>query len=416
MSRPVELLQMPTGPALLAVLPKLADALSGRGPALAPVAAGDTGQIALLTKAFGTGTALAEDEDDPADPTAIIIATSGSTGPPKGTLLPGSALAASAAATQARLGPAGCWLLALPAQHIAGLQVLLRSLATGSEPHIMDTALPFTAERFTEAVDRLPLGPRYVSLVPTQLHRLLQNEAATTALRTFDSVLVGGSATPEQLQGRARGAGVSIVTTYGMSETCGGCVYDGLPLDGVRVELEETGRVVLGGAVVGRGYRNRPGHPAFAPLQAPPAATARPTARSTSFRTDDLGEWCDGRLRILGRIDDVIITGGLKITPTRMEAVIGGLPAVAEAVVVGIPDPEWGQRVAAVVVAVDPINPPRLDDLQRACSAGGIGDAFLPRSLTLVDGLPSRGPGKPDRRAATDLAAAELARAVPSPR
>ncbi len=248
--------------------------------------------------------------------------------------------------------------------------------------------------------------------MPTQLHRLLQHEAATAALRTFDSVLVGGSATPERLQGLARGAGVSIVTTYGMSETCGGCVYDGLPLDGVRVELEETGRVVLGGAVVGRGYRNRPGHPAFAPLQAPPAATAR----SDSFRTDDLGEWCDGRLRILGRIDDVIVTGGLKITPTPMEAVIAGLPAVAEAVVVGIPDPEWGQRVAAVVVAVDPGNPPRLDDLQRACGAAGIGDAFLPRSLTLVDGLPSRGPGKPDRRAATELAAAELARAAPSPR
>jgi O-succinylbenzoic acid--CoA ligase len=129
-----------------------------------------------------------------------------------------------------------------------------------------------------------------------------------------------------------------------------------------------------------------------------------------------LGEWNDGRLRILGRIDDVIVTGGLKITPTRLEAAIAGVPAVAEAVVVGIPDPEWGQRVAAVVVAVDPKRPPGLDDLQRACTAAGIGDAFLPRWLTLVDGLPSRGPGKPDRAAATALAGAELARAAPSPR
>ena len=206
------------------------------------------------------------------------------------------------------------------------------------------------------------------------------------------------------------------MTTYGMSETCGGCVYDGRPLDGVRVELDEIGRVVLSGAVVARGYRNRPGHPAFAPPVTAPTGTACRTARSASFRTDDLGEWADGRLRILGRIDDVIVTAGLKITPTRLEAAIAGVPAVAEVVVVGVPDPEWGQRVAAVVVPVDAKKPPRLDDLRRACSAAGIGAALLPRWLTLVDGLPSRGPGKPDRVTATELAGAELARAAPSPR
>src|ERR1700712_1937907 len=151
MTRTVELLEMPTGPDLLAVLPRLRDALSGRGPALAPVAAGDHARIALLTAAFGVGAALAEAEDDDDDPPAVVIAPSGSTGPPKGTLLPRSALAASAAATQRRLGPAGAWLLALPAQHIAGLQVLLRALATDSEPHILDTALPFTADRFVAA-------------------------------------------------------------------------------------------------------------------------------------------------------------------------------------------------------------------------------------------------------------------------
>ena len=412
MTRSVELLQMPTGPGLLAVLPKLAEALSGRGPALAPVAAGDTTQIALLRKAFGIGSPLARHEDDPTDPTAIVIATSGSTGPPKGTLLPRSALVASAAATQARLGPVGCWLLTLPAHHIAGLQVLLRSLATSSEPQIMDTCLPFTAERFAEAVDRLPSGPRYVSLVPTQLHRVLQHETATAALSTFDGVLVGGSATPEQLLRLARQAGVRIVTTYGMSETCGGCVYDGRPLDGVGVELEELGQVVLSGAVVGRGYRNRPGHPAFASPGAPESATG---PRTASFRTDDLGEWVDGRLRILGRLDDVIITGGLKIAPTRLEAAIAGLATVAESVVVGVPDPEWGQRVAAVVVAVDRSDPPRLEDLRRACRDAGIDAALQPRSLTVVDELPLRGPGKPDRVTATALAGAELARTAPLP-
>src|ERR1700712_2410116 len=174
MTRTVELLEIPTGTALLSLRPRIEAALSGTGPALAPVAAGDTAQIALLTEAFSLGAALSRAEDDPDDPTAIVIATSGSTGTPKGTLLPRSALAASAAATQTRLGPDGHWLLALPAHHIAGLQVLLRSMAAGSEPHILDTGRPFTAERFLLATNELPSGPRYVSLVPTQLHRVLQ--------------------------------------------------------------------------------------------------------------------------------------------------------------------------------------------------------------------------------------------------
>src|SRR4051794_21226368 len=199
MTRTVELLEMPTGPALLSVLPRLAAALSGDGPAVAPVAAGDASQIALLTKAFRIGSGLARNEDDPADPTVIVIATSGSTGPPKGTLLHRSALAASAAGTQARLGSAGSWLLALPAHHIAGLQVLLRSLATESSPHILDTGLPFTEQRFVRATEALPGGPRYLSLVPTQLHRVLSDEDATAVLATFTAVLVGGSATPARL-------------------------------------------------------------------------------------------------------------------------------------------------------------------------------------------------------------------------
>ena len=271
---------------------------------MAPVLAGDATQIALLTAAFALGSALASTEDDPADPTAIVIATSGSTGTPKGTLLSRSALAASAAATQARLGPPGSWLLALPAQHIAGLQVLLRSMATGSEPHVLDTSLPFTAARFAGAVGRLPAGPRYVSLVPTQLHRVLQDEAATNALGSFAAVLVGGAATPAPLLERAHDAGIVVVTTYGMSETCGGCVYDGVPLDGVEVRLDGDGRVLLSGPVVGRGYRNMPDHPAF-DRDVDPGPTV-------IFRTDDVGSWTAGRLRLLGRIDDVITSAWIE--------------------------------------------------------------------------------------------------------
>ena len=387
--RTVELLEVPTGGALLDLLPRLAAALEGKGPALAPVAAGDHQQITTVTEAFGIGEPLRPGEDDDDDPTAIVVATSGSTGAPKGSLLPRSALQASAASTQRRLGPPGNWLLALPAQHIAGLQVLLRSIASGTEPHILDTGAPFTPDRFTAATDELPDGPRYVSLVPTQLHRILTDPAATIALAGFTGVLVGGSATATDLLRRARDAGATVVTTYGMSETCGGCVYDGVPLDNVTATTDDDGRISLTGPVVGRGYRNLPGHPAF--------------ARPGTYRTDDQGAWSDGRLQIVGRIDDVIITGGLKVAPAPLEDSIAALPGVAQVLVVGVPDAEWGRRLVAVVVPTDAGHPPTLDDVQ---SASG---AVRPAALTLVTHLPTRGPGKPDRRAAAELAARQLA-------
>ncbi|WP_090482058.1 o-succinylbenzoate--CoA ligase [Nakamurella panacisegetis] len=387
--RTVELLEVPTGGDLQRLLPRLRAALEGQGPALAPVAAGDHSQIELLTSAFGIGTQLAPAEDDEHDPTAVVIATSGSTGTPKGSLLPRSALLASAQATQDRLGPPGSWLLTLPAQHIAGLQVLLRSIASGTTPHLMDTGRTFTPERFVEATNALPEGPRYVSLVPTQLHRILTDHTATAALATYTAVLVGGSATASDLLRRAGEAGATVRTTYGMSETCGGCVYDGIPLDGVTATTDEDGRISLHGPVVGRGYRNRPGHPAF--------------ARPGTYRTDDHGTWTDGRLRIVGRIDDVIITGGLKIAPAPVEDAIAELPSVAQVLLVGVPDAEWGQRLVAVVVPADPSRPPTLQDVQVAAGTA------RPTAMMLVTNLPTRGPGKPDRRAAADLAARRLA-------
>ena len=410
-ARRVELVEVPTGPALLDVLPRLSAALAGDGPALAPVAAGDADGIARLSAAFGIGGPLHADEDDPDDPTALVIATSGSTGAPKGSLLPRSALAASAAATAARLGPPGTWLLALPAQHIAGLQVLLRALASGTAPFVLDSGHPFTAARFRAAADRLPEGATYVSLVPTQLQRILQDGPATEVLAGFTAVLVGGAATPAPLLDRARGAGVPVVTTYGMSETCGGCVYDGVPLDGVQVDLDTDHRIVLRGPVVGRGYRLRPGHPAF--------------AGDGAFRTDDLGRVVDGRLQVVGRVDEVLISGGIKITPAALEAAIAGVPGVAEVVVVGIPDDEWGQL--AVVVAVErrsdahpaggPVASgvserwtPLLDAVRQACTDAGIPRAQQPRALVTVPELPLRGPGKPDRTAAAQWALALLAR------
>src|SRR5262249_53065163 len=156
------------------------------------------------------------------------------------------------------------------------------------------------------------------------------------ALRAFDAVLLGGAATPGALLVRAYDAGVRVVTTYGMTETAGGCVYDGVPLAGARVRIGEGERVERAGPMLASGYRLRPGAPAFA---------------GGWFRTDDLGRLHrDGSLEVLGRVDDVINTGGLKVSSSVVERVLGAQPGVAEVCVVGVPDAEWGQLVVAAVV------------------------------------------------------------------
>ena len=191
MPRLLEVLEVPTGDRLQDLLPRLQRALAGDGPALLPVPAGNPAEAGRLITGLAGGAALSAVEDDPADPTALVVGTSGSTGMPKGALLPVGALIASADATRCALtctgglhphrtnGPArpaepsGSWLLTLPAHHIAGIQVLLRSVAESSTPVIMDTGRPFTTEAFIAAVQRMPSGRRFVSLVPTQLHRIL---------------------------------------------------------------------------------------------------------------------------------------------------------------------------------------------------------------------------------------------------
>lgn len=266
-------LDLPRGERVVEVLPALAAALAGNGPALLPVDPADPRADAIVAvlgaDSPGPGmTAAARRldgwEDDPADPTALVMPTSGSTGAPKGVLLSAGQLAASAAATEARLGDPGSWLLALPAQHIAGMQVLLRAARAGTAVVALDDEKPFTAADFARRAAALPGPRRYVSLVPTQLRRILADAEATAATAgTFDAVLVGGSAIDPLLLTAARAAGIRAVTTYGMTETCGGCVYDGVPLDGVSVRLTEGGALAITGPMVARGYRGQPGHPAF---------------------------------------------------------------------------------------------------------------------------------------------------------
>ncbi|WP_449385772.1 AMP-binding enzyme [Cellulomonas soli] len=288
---------------------------------------------------------------------------------------------------------------------MAGLQVLVRSVLAGTRPTVLPAG-PFRPAGFVEAVDRMPTGaPRYVSLVPTQLGRLLLDGAAVERLRGFDAVLLGGAASSGDLLDRARQAGVDVVTTYGMSETCGGCVYDGVPLDGVRVDLGGDDRIRITGPVLAAGYVGLD-------ETGPDAAAAGFVAEDgeRTFLTSDLGAWHEGRLVVLGRADDMIVTGGLKVAPAAVESVLAALPGVGDVCVVGVPDPEWGAAVVAVLVRAEGAAAPDLPTARAAVSAH-LGAAHAPRHLLEVAQLPRRGPGKTDRRAVAALAARRLGRA-----
>lgn len=392
------------------------DALDG-GPAYAP-------QPRLSDAAVPPGTAL-------------VLRTSGSTGNPREVALSGAALRASAEATHERLGGPGRWLLVLPPTHVAGVQVINRSVVAGTEVRVgaLDR---FTPAGFAAlATDFLARGARaYVSMVPTQLHRLVTaaddgDGAGLDALARFDAVLVGGAATPAPLLSRARAAGVRAVTTYGMSETSGGCVYDGVPLTGVRVRLSDaraeadavgaragaddvgTGVVELSGPVLAEGYVGDP---------AATAAAFRTDPDGTRwFRTSDLGRLDDGRLTILGRADDVILTGGVNVAPAAVEDTIvehlAGLGTPGEACVVGVPDAEWGQAVVAVLALAGRAAPAGGTSAAGTDLADGggellaglrsavgrrLGTPAAPRRVYVTAALPARGPGKVDRRGVRD--------------
>ncbi|GAB3588101.1 o-succinylbenzoate--CoA ligase [Calidifontibacter terrae] len=311
------------------------------------------------------------------DGVALVIGTSGSTGTPKRAMLTAANLISSAQATHRRLGGPGRWLLPMPAQHIAGTQVLIRSLVAGTEP----VSIHYSDEAFVAAAEQFEGERRYTSLVPTQLVRLL-GAGHTWALRRFDAILLGGAACPPALRRRAEEAGVPITTTYGMSETAGGCVYDGQPLDNTTVELDDDGRITLRGPMVALGY-----------LDDPDRSRAVFDGRA-GFRTDDIGEWTGDRLSFLGRIDDLINTGGMKVSPRLVEEAATELPGIREAVAVGLPHPEWGETVGLAVVGATP----SVEQLRTALRDSLPGYA-LPRRVLHLTQIPVRGPGKPDCRA-----------------
>ena len=394
--------------------------------------------------------------EDP-ESVALVVGTSGSTGTPKQTALSVRALRASARATErffADYPSSGAakpqravsevpaqWLLALPAHYVAGAQVLTRSVLAGTTPVVaasVTDGVGFTPEVFLNAAERLSCARRFVSLGPTQVHKLLEAAEASPALGSeiydalgqFTGILLGGAPASASLLAAARELGLNVVTTYGSAETAGGCVYSGTALPRVRLRVipedaglldssvagdasaggtPTIGRVWLGGEHLASGYMGD-------------------SARTAShffvdadgcrwYRTDDYGSLTstapnapenDGApmLNIVGRSDDVIITGGVKVSARAVAAVLESHPAVREAAVMGIPDAHWGSAVAAAITlrgvsaAQSASDAPRATyDMLREFCTDKLGAAGAPKFLRILADFPTASTGKPDRQA-----------------
>jgi o-succinylbenzoate---CoA ligase len=417
-SRPLHAVLLPPAQGGGRLLEALAAALDGSGPAILPLdpslprarlvelitafapATIETTEDAQRTARAGRGrhgsatrsatrsatTSASTGAHPVAEDVAVVLATSGSTGTPKGAELTAAALITSASSSLARLGAAAGerWLCCLPTHHISGLGVLVRSLLAGSTPEIVDRVDARLAARDWRQANLCS----FVSLVPTQLRRLLD---AGAPLAAFRGILLGGAAIPPGMLKEASAVGARVITTYGMTETSGGCVYDGKPLDGVQVATGADGRIRIRGPVLFSGYRLAPDR-------------TRAALQDGWFATSDLGEvGADGRLVIRGRADDVINSGGEKVVAAEVEQALRACPPVQDAVVVGIPDPDWGERVTAMIIAANPDHPPDLDEL-RDCVADRLPRYAAPQTMLVVAELPMLASGKPDRQLIRDIA------------
>lgn len=405
------------------------------------------GAFEQLLGEFAAGTGA--ESVEVAEPIALVVGTSGSTGTPKRTALTARALAASAAATENFFGSnsdaTSQWLLALPAHYIAGAQVLARSVLAGTTPviaHSVTEPVHFSPEVFLQAVERMSSARRFISLVPTQLHKLLESADANPslgaeiheALGSFTGILLGGAPASADLLAASTALGLNTVTTYGSAETAGGCVYSGSVLPGVRVQLvpeegmseesmptapdiegkpAQVGRIWISGAHLASGYMGDATH------TAEHFFTAADGTRW--YRTDDYGllspahgpdsaaQGSEPRLQVLGRSDDVLISGGVKISARAVATVLEEHPAVREACVVGLPDARWGTAIAAAVTLVPSAgaaaapteNNPALNEelcaLLRARCAEKLGAPAAPKQLSILPDFPLTSTGKPDR-------------------
>ncbi|MDN4645162.1 AMP-binding protein [Arthrobacter sp. PsM3] len=363
-------------------LKALAAALGGEGPAVELSAGPDGSTVVELVETPGYEDA------------AVVVRTSGSTGTPKATVLTVDALAASSVATAFALKGEGQWLLALPVQYVAGVQVLVRSLFAGTRPWVMDLSGGFTPEAFTAAALELTDKIRFTSLVPTQLQRLLDAPSADTlaVLRRFNGILLGGGPASPELLAAARDAGARVVTTYGSAETCGGCVYDGFPIEDVLARVEGDGRILLGGATLAAGYLGDPGLTADAFFEEDGIRW---------YRTSDLGSIdATGKLTVLGRADDVVISGGVKVSAAHVQAELEKLDGVRAAFVAGVPSAEWGQAIAAYVAVADS-SPQGLEGFTAGAPWAPALGALAPKTVLAAGELLMLPNGKPDRLSMT---------------
>lgn len=354
---------------------------------------------ALRAAVFGAGPAVALGEaqlpNEVPPGTAAVVTTSGSTGVPKSVVISRNALISSAYATAARIGE-GAWLLAVPATYVAGVQVVVRALLADREPAVV--AGPFRPEPFAAAARGMASHhngarvPTFTSLVPAQLQRLLDaadaDATVAEALRSFEAILIGGQALAPSVAERAEALGARIVRTYGSSETSGGCVYDGVPLDGVGMAIVD-GEVRLSGPMLAEGYLGEPERTA--------SVFSTDADGTRWYRTGDGGEVADGVLRVTGRLDNVIVSGGVNVSLDRVEAVVRGIPGFEAAVVVAIPDAEWGQGSAVVVPGMVPADERAGLDRVRAAVGAEVGAPARPARVIAVDELPALSSGKPDR-------------------
>ena len=371
----------------LALMPALEEALTGQRTLL-PTPAEDLTRTNLLRNTQGVGQPIGDD-------IALVVATSGSTGTPKGAMLTAANLISSADATHQALGGEGQWLLAMPAAYIAGIQVLVRSMVAGVTPAAIDLTHGFNISEFAARAHELAdTGERiYTALTPMQLAKATSTLQGIDALRRFNAVLIGGAATNPQLLESARKLRINVVTTYGSSETSGGCVYDGRPIPGARIRVE-GGRVCLGGPMVARGYRG-------AGLDAVSSQIAS-DLQDGWFRTSDAGTLENGVLSIHGRIDNVIDSGGLKLHPEVLERVLLAIPGVTGVCVVGVEDYRLGQRICAAYTGSASVAD-ILDHLDELSAAGRLPRWQIPKDLKPVPVLPLLGPGKVDRPAVREL-------------
>lgn len=325
--------------------------------------------------------------------TAAVLATSGTSGEPALVALGRGAVEAAVRASAAALlaGPQEPWLLCIPPAHIGGLLVLYRGLLYGA-PVIVHS-------RFDPAAVATAHRARHTSMVPVMLRRMVEAGAYLAHLRT---VLVGGDALRAELRERAAALGTRLVHTYGQTQSCGGVVYDGVPLPGVSVDIGSNSEVLLSGPTLMDGYRGD-------------LERTERALRGGWLHTGDAGELDgDGRLVVHGRLDDVIITGGEKVWPAQVEAVLRRHPAVAEVAVVGEVDAEWGQRTVAVVVPAALTAPPRLDEL-RSWVREQLPAYAAPRDLVVLDALPATSGGKVRRRELRELVAQRSQRSPAAP-